>query len=169
MLCEKFVVERGFGRERLAHVRIEIDGQQAAAVVRTQRNFAAGVCRYGAETEVGVAVRNRLAGYGVPEQHARLGRFPGIMDDFVPKCAGVDFFAAHYGAFVLCIDGIMLAVGNTGFGRVHEFVVDSDRNIGSRHFALGHLGVDESFRIRMFYGYGHHQGTASAVLGHFAG
>ena len=158
-------VERSLLRERLVDVAVQVDRQQAATVVRAQRNFAARVRRNGAESEVGVAVRHRFAQDGVPEQHARFGGLPCVEDDFVPQCARVDVFLVHR---LVGIDRELLVVFFAVDYGVHEFVVDLDRNVRSGYFAGFDFGVDEVFCVRVFYRQRQHQRAAPSVLRHFA-
>jgi hypothetical protein len=58
-VCYKKVgVEAGFGSEGLVNIAVEIDGQEAAAVIGTKGDLPTGVCGYGFEPEVGIAVRD---------------------------------------------------------------------------------------------------------------
>ena len=77
-------VERRLFRERLVDIAVQIDRQQAAAVIRAERNFAAGIRRDRPEAQIGVAVGNGLAQDRVPEQNAGFGRLPCVVDDLVP-------------------------------------------------------------------------------------
>ena len=77
-------VERRLFRERLVYIAVQIDRQQAAAVIRAERNFAAGIRRDRPEAQIGVAVGNGLAQDRVPEQNAGFGRLPCVVDDLVP-------------------------------------------------------------------------------------
>ncbi len=159
-------VELSLRREGVLYERIEVDGQQTAAVVGAEGYLAAGVGGYGLESEVSVAVGHRLAADGVPEEDARLGRLPCVAHYLLPEGGGVDFL--HYSRGVR-VHGVLLAVGGACLDGFHESVVDAHRHVGARHLARSHLGVDESLRVGVLYRHCHHQGTAAAVLGHFAG
>ena len=140
MLREEVEIKLGLRRERILHISIEVDGQQTAGIVGTQGYLAAWIGGNGAESEIGVAVGHRFAGDGVPEKHARLGRFPCVVDDFRPESLGVDLFLD---VGILGIDGELLYVGTLLGGGFHEFIVDAHRHIGAGHFSFGHLGVDK--------------------------
>ena len=105
VLREQLVVEACLRREGVVDVAVEVDGDEAAAVVGTQRNLAAGVGAQGLEAQVGIAVGDGLADDGVPKHHARLCRLPRIVDDLVPQGAGIH----HFGVFrVGRVDGVLL-------------------------------------------------------------
>ena len=84
MAAEKVEVKVCFGGEGLLDIGVEVDGQQSAGVVGTEWDLAAGVGGYGLESEVGVAVGERLACDGVPEEYAGFGRFPCVVDYLGP-------------------------------------------------------------------------------------
>ena len=67
-LAEKFKIKICLGSERLLYVAIQIDSQQPATVVRTQRYLSARIGGNSTEAEIGIAVGYRLACHGVPEQ-----------------------------------------------------------------------------------------------------
>ena len=123
MVGEKLEIELGLRREGILHIAVKVDGHEAAAVVGAERNLAAGVGRHGREALVGVAVGDALADDRVPEQHARLGRFPGVVDDLLPQLAGVDLLRVGR---VGRPDRELLDVGLALDGGPHEFVVDLD-------------------------------------------
>ena len=50
----------------------------------------------------------------------------------------------------------------------HEVVGQFYGNVGSGHFALSHLGIDEGFRVGVFDGYAEHQCAAASILSYFA-
>ena len=144
VFLEEVEVEVSFGCERVDHIGVEVDGQQAAAVVGAEWNFAAGVRADGAEAKVGIAVGHGLAQDGVPEQYAGLGALPGIVHDFAPQLAGADGFRHPRRR---AVDRVLLHVGLVLDGVLHELVVNLDRHVGARHLALGHFGVDERFSV----------------------
>ena len=49
VFLELFEIEISFWCERIYYIRVKIDSQQAAWIVRAKRNFTAWVCRYSAE------------------------------------------------------------------------------------------------------------------------
>ena len=123
VLLEFLEVERRFFGERFVHVTQQVDRQQAARVVGAKRNFAAGVGRHGRKSFVGIAVGNTFTDDRVPEHYARFGRFPGVVDDLVPKFLGVDILLVE--RFVR-VNRELLVVFLPGECRTHEFVVDFD-------------------------------------------
>ena len=42
------------------------------------------------------------------------------------------------------------------------------RDVGSGHFAFGHLGIDEGFRVGVFDGYTEHQCAAASILSYLS-
>ena len=165
--AEEIEVKFGFGCERIPYISVEVYGQQAAAVIGTERNLSARVGRGGAESQVGIAVRDALTRDGIPEQHSRFGAFPRVVDNFLPKGGGIDvFFKLHFP--LGSIDRILLAIGPFFRSATHEFIVNTHRHIGAGHFALCHFGIDKSFGIGMFDAYRKHESTAAAILCHFA-
>ena len=63
MFLEQIEIEIGFRRERVDHVSVKVDGQQAATVIRAKRYLAAGVRAHGAETKIGIIVsQNKTPG-----------------------------------------------------------------------------------------------------------
>ena len=91
MLLEQLKVEISIRRKRIHHIRIKVDSQQTATVIRTERNLPARIRADRAETQVGIAIRHRLTQDGVPEQHARFRAFPCIMHYFPPQIPRTDF------------------------------------------------------------------------------
>ena len=166
MLAELVEVKVSILREGLFDIGIEIDGNESAAVVRTKGNLAARIGRDGAETQVGIAVGHSLTGDGVPEEHARLGTLPSIVNDFLPKLRSVNRLGVNG---FLAVDRILLGIFATLRNRLHELVVDTHRHIGAGHLAFGHLGIDKRLRVRVLNAHGEHQGTTTAVLSHLAG
>jgi len=158
------VEPRLFG-ERIVDVGEEVERQQAARVVGAERNLAAGVGRDGHEAFVGIAVGDAFADDRIPEQHARLGRLPGVVDDLFPQLAGVDVLLVGR---IVGSDGELLMVFLAGNGGTHEVVVDLDRDVGARDLAGIDLGVDETLGIGVLDRQREHQGSAPAVLRHLA-
>ena len=57
---------------------------------RGREDLATRICRNSLESEIGIAVRHRFAQNCVPEQHSGFSRFPGVVDNLVPKSLSVD-------------------------------------------------------------------------------
>ena len=166
MAAELVEVELRLRGEGVVHIAVQVYRQQAAAVVGTERNLAAGVGGYRAEAFVGIAVGYRLTDDGIPEEHAGFGALPGVVDDFVPQRAGIYLLDVHRVVRIYREFLHVLLVVEDG---THEFVVYLDGDVGARYLARLHFGVDEIFRIRVLDGEREHQGAAPAVLRHFAG
>ena len=166
MLAEARHVEDRIVGERVIDVAVEVHGDEAAAVVGTERNFAAGVGGDGLEALVLVAVGDGLAEDVVPEEDTGLGRLPSVVDNLVPQLLGIDL-PFHFG--VVAADGILLGVGGMVLDASHELVIDAHGDVGAGDFALGHFCIYKLLGIRVFDGDGEHEGTAPSVLGHLAG
>ena len=165
MAAEELKVELCLRRERIFHVRIQVDGQQTATVVGTEGNFAAGVCRNRLKAEVGVAVGQAFADNRVPEQHTRLRALPSVVHNFLPQSGGI-YFLLHLRLFG--VDGILLAIGLALRGAAHKFVVDAHTHVGTRHAAFRHLGVDKRLSVGVLDAHAEHQCAAPSVLRHLA-
>ena len=165
MLLEQLIVEIGVLLEGILHIGIEVDAQQSAGVVGTEGNLTARIGADRTESQVGIAVGNTLAKDGVPEQHAGLGTFPGVVHDFLPESLGGDFL--FHLRMVSCY-GELLHVGLVLRSTAHELVVYLHADIGTGHLALRHLGVDKRLSLRMLNAHAEHERTASAVLCHLA-
>ena len=173
VLLEQVVVEIGILGERIHHITVEVDAQQATGVVGTERNLTAGVGRNGAETQVGIAVGQTLAQDGVPEQHTRLGTLPCVVYNLLPQHLGIDFLFHGEASLLrflvsLITDGILLHVGFPLCGSLHEVVVDLHAHVGTGHPSFRHLSIDKRLGIGMLDTHGEHQCTATAVLRHLA-
>ena len=70
VFLEFLEVERSLGGKWFIDVSIEVDSQQPAAVVGAERNLAARIGRYGAESQIGIAVGDRLPDDRIPEEYA---------------------------------------------------------------------------------------------------
>ena len=165
MVAEQVEVELRIGPEGVVHVAEQIERQQAARIVGTERNLAAGIGRNRAEALVGIAVGHALAQDRIPEQHARLGRLPGVVDNLLPEFLRVDVLRVFR---MVRADRELLVVFLAGQRRTHEFVVDLDRDVGARHLARVHLGVDEPLGVGVLDREREHQRAAAAVLRHLA-
>ena len=165
VLLEQLVVEVCFLGEGVPDIRVEVDAQQSAGVVGTQGYLAAGVRRYGTETEVCITVGDALPEDGVPEEHTGLGALPCVVYDLLPECLCTDF-PPHVG--VVARNGELLYVGLVLSGRPHELVVYLHAHVGTRHLAFGHLGIDESLRVGMLDAHTQHQRATTTVLCHLA-
>ena len=166
MLVEEVEIEIGLRRERINYIRIEVDGQQTAAVVGTEGYLTARIGRDGFETEVGIAIGHRFANDGIPEEDSGLGRFPGIVHNLFPECLRIDLLR-HLG--IGRVDGELLYVGLAGGGSFHKVVVNLHRYVGTGYPAFDHLGVDERLGVGVLDRYRQHQRAPAAVLCHLAG
>ena len=88
------------------------------------------------------------------------------MHDLLPQILCADVLG-HHGRRT--VNGVLLRVGLPFDGSVHEFIVDLDGYVRSRHFAFGHFGIDESLGIGVLDADGQHQCAAPSVLCHLAG
>ena len=165
MVAEEFEVEARVLRKRLINIGIEVDSEQTATVVRAEGNLAARVGADGAEAEVGVAVGHALSQDGIPEEHSWLGALPGVVDDFPPEGAGIDFLLHHR---IGAVDGELLGVGAAFGSSLHEGIVNLHADVGSGDLSLDHLCVDEAFCVGVLDGHGKHQCSAAPVLSHLA-
>ena len=163
--AELFEIELRVGLEGILHVAQQVHGQQTARIVGAERNLTAGIGRNRREAFVGIAVGNALADDRIPEQHARLGRFPRVVDDLLPEFFGVDVLFVLGG---VRFDRELLVVFLAGKRRTHELVIDLDRDIGARHLARVDLGVDEPLGVGVFDRQRQHQRAAPSVLRHLA-
>ena len=158
-------IELRIGLERVVHIAQQVHRQQAARIVGAERDLAAGVGRNRHETLVGIAVGNAFADDRIPEQHARFGRLPRVVDDLLPELPGVDVLLV-FG--VVRLDRELLVVFLPGEGRTHEIVVDLDRDVSARHLARVDLGVDEPLGVGVLDRQRQHQRAAPPVLRHLA-
>ncbi len=88
------------------------------------------------------------------------------MDDFIPKCLGVDFFFCFR---IGGINRICLPIRGAFRNGMHEIIVDTNRYVGPGYFPFGHFSIHEGFRIGMFDAYGEHECATPSVLGYFPG
>ena len=165
MRLEPVEIELRLLGEGVVHIAQQVHRQQAARIVGTERNLAAGVGRNRHEALVGIAVGHALADDRIPEQHARLGRLPCVVDDFIPEFLGVDVLLV-FG--MVRLDRELLVVLLACDRCAHEFVIDLDRDVGARDLARIDLGVDETLGVGMLDRQREHQRSAAAVLRHFA-
>ena len=165
MLPEQLVVKVGILGKSVLHVAIQVDAQQTARVVGAKGNLTAGIGRDGAEAQIGIAVGNALTQDGVPEQHARLGTLPCVVDNLLPQLLGGDFLLPLGG---VAVDGKLLHVWFVIDGSLHELVVNLHGDVGTRHLPLGHLGVDESLGVGVLDADAQHQCATATVLGNLA-
>ena len=88
------------------------------------------------------------------------------MYNLLPQSRSVDFLL-H---FRVCrVNRELLHIRTVLYGCPHKLIVYLHRHIGSGHLPLGHLGVNERFRVGMFDRHRHHQRPAASVLSHLAG
>ena len=165
MRLEPVKIELRLLGEGVVHIAQQVHRQQAARIVGAERNLAAGVGRNRHEALVGIAVGHALADDRIPEQHARLGRLPCVVDDFIPEFLGVDVLLV-FG--MVRLDRELLVVLLARDRGAHEFVVDLDRDVGARDLARIDLGVDETLGVGMLDRQREHQRSAAAVLRHLA-
>ena len=165
MFLEQLIVEVGILREGVLHIAVQVDAQQSAGVVRTQGNLTTRIRGNGAEAQIGIAIGNALPQDSVPEQHTRLGTLPSVVNYLLPEFLGADFFL-NIGIVARYRE--LLYIGLVFRSTAHELIVNLHRNVGARHLAFRHLGIDESLRIRMLDAHTQHQGSATTVLSHLA-
>ena len=166
MLSELLEVEGSLRGKRIVDIRIQIERQQSATVVRTQRNFTARIGRNRLVAHIGITVGHRLANDGIPEKHTGFCRLPSIVNDFLPKRFGINRLIENR---VVATDGELLLIRSFSLNGTHKLIVDFYRHIGSGNFSLFHLGINESLGIGMLDTYRKHQGAASAILSHLTG
>ena len=166
MVAEEVEVERGLGGEGMLDIAVEVAGDESATIVRAERYFATRIGGDGAVAEVGITVGHALADDGVPEHHTGLGRSPGVVDDFVPEGAGVDFLGEGWCGGV---DGILLHEGLAAAHALHELVGNLNGDIGTGDLALFEFGIDELLGIGVLDIDREHEGSAATALCHLAG
>ena len=88
------------------------------------------------------------------------------MDNLLPQFGRVNLLCV---LGIIGTDRILLHVGRAVLGSLHEIIIYLHGDIGSGDFSFRHLGIDELFGVGVFDGDGQHQGTATTILGHFAG
>ena len=166
MLSEEVEVKGSMVCEWILDVPIEIDRQQATAVVRAERDLSTGIGRDGLKAKVCIAVGDRLLEDGVPKEDARLGTLPRIVDDPAPELARLDD---------LGVLRISLAVDREAKGKVlvvtdclHKVVCDANRDVGACHGSLLHLGIDKVSDIRVLDGAGEHKSATTTILCHLS-
>ena len=165
VVAEQLVVEVGILRKRVLDIRVEVDAEQAARVVGTQGYLATGICRHGAEAQVGIAVGDALSEYSVPEQHTGFGALPGVVHYLLPQRLGRNLLAHHR---ILTIDGELLHIRLVLRSTAHELVVNLHAHVSARHLALSHLCIDKGFCVGVLDADRQHQGSTTSVLGHLA-
>ena len=148
------------------HVRIKVDAQQAARIIRTQRYFAAWIGAHGAETQVGITIGDAFTGDGIPEQYTRFCALPSIVNNLLPQSLGGDF-AFHKRLFTIHRELLYIRF-ITGSG-LHESIVYLDRYVGAGDLSLGHLGINKRFAVGMLDAHTQHQRATAAILRHLAG
>ena len=166
MLSEFVHVKIGILGKWMNHVRIEVDAQQAARIIRTQRYFAAWIGAHGAETQVGITVGDAFTSDGIPEQYAWLCTLPGIVNNFSPQSLGGNF-PLHQR--LITVHGELLYIRFVTGGSLHESVVYLNRNVSPGDLSLGHLGINKRFAVGMLDAHTQHQRATTAILCHLAG
>ena len=158
-------VEIGLFGKRINHIAKQVYAKQAAAVVRTERNFATRVGANRAKTQVGIAVGDAFAQYGVPEKHARFGTLPCVMHDFLPQRLGRNFLLHLW---IIAFDGELLHVWLVVYGRLHKAIVDFYRHVRARNLTFGHFRIDKGLAVGMLNANRQHQRATPSVLRHLA-
>ena len=166
MLSELLHVKIGILGKRMNHIRIEVDAQQPARVIRAQRYFAAWIGAHGAETQVGITVGNAFTDDGIPEQYSWLCTLPGIVNNLSPESLGGDF---SFHKRLITIHWELLHIRFVVGSCLHESVVYLDRYIGPGDLSLGHLGINKRFAVGMLDAHTQHQRATTAILRHLAG
>ncbi len=146
MRGKQFIVKLGLGCERIFYISIEIDSHKAAAIIWTEGYLATRIGRNGLKTEVGIAVGHRFTSDCVPEQHARLGRFPCIIHNLAPKCTGIGV-NAHLG--LVTPHRKLAAIHLTTLYTAHELIVNLDRDIRACNLALFEFCINKTLRVGM--------------------
>ena len=158
-------VEIGLFGKRINHIAKQVYAKQATTVVRTERNFATRISADRAKTQVGIAVGDAFAQYGVPEKHARFCTLPCVMYDFFPQRLGRNFFL-HLR--VVAFDGELLHIRLIVYGCLHKVVVYFHRHVRARNLTFGHFRVDKGLAVGMLNANRQHQRTTPSVLCHLA-
>ena len=161
MLLEEVEVERSLLRKWIFNIRVEVDSQQTAAVVRAQRNLATRVGRNGYEALVSVAVRHTLTDDSIPEQYTRLCRLPRIVDNLAPQLRCVDIL---HNLWLIGVDRELLGVCATLDSCTHKLVVNLYRHICSCHLVGVELCIDELLRVGVLDRDREHQRSTTTIL-----
>ena len=142
MLLEEFIIEISILGKWVHDIAIEVNAQQPTGVVRTKWYLPTRVRGYCTEAQIGIAVGNTLLQDGIPEQHARLGTLPSIMNNLLPQILGTDSLL-HIR--MVTIHRELLNVLLIIDGRLHERIVDLHAHVSSRHLSFSHLRINEGF------------------------
>ena len=163
-------VEAGGVGEGVADKQRQVDRTQAAAAIRRQRLFGAGVGRLDnfAVIEVVVLV------HPVEEQDARFSMVIGGLHHLIPQIAGADLAVHPHAILALVSAGIAhVSVGlgamdefdiRVSIDRFHEAVGHADRDVEIGQVAMV-LGVNEILDIRMVAAQHAHLGAAAGAGG----
>jgi hypothetical protein len=119
MLPEEIKIKLCLRGKRFFDIAEEVDGYQTAAVIRAERYLPAGIGGDRLITQISVAVRDALVPDGIPEEHARLGRFPCVMNNLVPELACINIL---YILRIFRIDGVLLAEAPAVNHRLHKII-----------------------------------------------
>ena len=114
-----------------------------------------GVRAHGAETKIGIAVGHGFTQDRVPRTRRRVRRFSMRYARFSSTNPVLLMSLAIMGEELSM--GVLLRVGFSFNGSVHEFIVDLDGYVRSRDFAFRHFGIDERFGVRVLDADGQHQ------------
>jgi len=165
MIFKQIVIERSFRRKWMINIRIQIYGQQSAAIVSTERNFTTRIGRNSFKTQIGITIGNRFTYNRVPEKHSRFSRLPGIVDNFFPQRMSINFF---FEPRIIIIDRKLLSISFLCQSSLHKIIMNFHRNIGTSNFSCFQFCINKRFRIGMFNGNREHQSTTATILRYFA-
>ena len=165
MLLEEVIIKLCLRCERVLHIAVEVDAQQTARVVWTERNLSTRVCAHRAEAEIGIAIRDALTQDGIPKEHARLGTLPCVVHDFLPqgRCRYLLFHRR-----VVRVDWKLLRVWFVIYGSLHKLVIELHRHVSACDLAFRHLCIDERLAVGVLYAHAQHESAATAILCHLA-
>ncbi len=163
MLLEFIKIEISIFRERVLHIRIEVDCQEPATVIRTERDLPTRIRAHSPESEISIAVGHALTEDRIPEQDPRLGTLPGIMHDLAPQFTGRNRLC-HLR--VLRVNRELLHVRFISDSIFHEFIIDLHADISASNLTLFQLSIDEILTVRMLDAYRKHQSAATTILRH---
>ena len=166
MFTEKFEIEISIRSKRIYNIRVEIDRQQTAAIIRAERYFATRIGGNGTESQIGITIGYRLPYNRIPKQNSGFGRLPRIVYDFFPNGLSIDLFRYHR---AITVYRILLSIRTSIDSCLHKIVGHFHRDICSGNFSFGHFGIDKRLRIGVFYRDTEHQCPASSILGNLTG
>ena len=167
MFAEQVEIKIGVLGERLLHVRIEVNGQQAAAVVGGKGEFRR---------------RGWWKRCGNRDRHSNREptRVMMVSQNNTPGSADCQalwtiLFQSDWASISLVKVGLSLPMGYCWVKGVPAEAACMKPSLiftetcGTGHLALQHLGVDEGFGVGMLDADAEHQCASTTVLGHLAG